>query len=335
MIPLTWNEFLEFISDIQDNELDKPQISQFIKIPDISMTSFQIIQYFSSDFQKAKIKKRCKWGDNEKYLLIWCVSKLMIKLQLKFHDLHQWKVFEKLSMIFGLPEEFLMTKWLSLLNYKLKEQPWKPEEDDLLIKLRQLYPGPKDWIKIAKEFIKSSQTVRYPKQIRERFNNVVNPSINKNEFNKDEILFIFREAQNNNKNWAGISKMLPGRTDNQIKNIYNSIIRKILNEIGSSYDNKVVEQLIQNLIVEQNNYDPILLSSILKEGKTKKPCIKIEPNSDNSQTSEPSVQGVPPQMAFPFINYQTFQFQNIYFSYPQFYFPPPYYPLRNSKFNET
>lgn len=38
--PLTWNEFLEFISDILDNELNKALLSEYIKIPDKSMTSF-------------------------------------------------------------------------------------------------------------------------------------------------------------------------------------------------------------------------------------------------------------------------------------------------------
>ncbi|CAK61447.1 unnamed protein product (macronuclear) [Paramecium tetraurelia] len=323
MIPPTWNEFLKFISDFQDNELDKPLLSQYIRIPNKCMTSFQIIQYFSSDFQKSKIKRKCKWGDTEKYFLIWCVSKLIVKLQIKFHEVYQCKIFETLSIILGLPEEFLLTKWLGLLNYKLKEQPWQPEEDDLLIKLRQQYSKSKDWLIIALEFIKRSQTVRYPKQIRERFNNVINPNINKNEFNQDEILFIFQQAQNKKKNWAGISKSMPHRTDNQIKNVYNSIIRKISNEIRmKNNDNKVDEQFIVNLIIQKKNYDPKFISQFYGEGGRKKPCIKIEPNSDNSYTSEPQIQGIPIQMVCPYINYSPYQFQNIYCCIPQLYLLP-------------
>ncbi|CAD8162827.1 unnamed protein product [Paramecium pentaurelia] len=335
MIPPTWNEFLEFISDIQDNELDKPLLCQFIKIPNKCMTSIQIKQYFSKDFQKAKIKRSCKWGDREKYFLIWCVSKIIAKLQIKFQEVYLYQVFEKLSNILDLPEEFLLTKWLSLLNYKLKLQPWKQEEDDLLIELRQQYSGPKDWTIITREFIKRSQTVRYPKQIRERFNNVINPNINKNEFNKDEILFIFREAQNKDKNWAGISKIMPGRTDNQIKNVYNSIIRKISNEMRMNYYSEVDEQVIQNLIIQQNNYDPKMISSLLEEFKRKKPCVKTESCSDYSQTSEPYFQGVPFQMACPYISYSPFQFQNIYFCFPQFYLLPHQSQIATQNFNET
>ncbi|CAD8069715.1 unnamed protein product [Paramecium primaurelia] len=335
MIPQTWNEFLHFISDDLHNELDIPLISQFLKIPDQSMTSFQIIQYFSSDFQKAKAKRKHKWGNKEKYFLIWCISKLMEKLQIKFHELYQRKVFKILSSILGISEEFLLIKWLSLLNYKLKEQPWKQEEDDLLINLRQQYSGPKDWIKIAVQFIITSQTVRYPKQIRERFNNVINPNINKNEFNQDEILIIIKEAQKNNKNWAGISKIIPGRTDNQIKNIYNSIMRKIQNEIGFNSENKVDEQEILNLIIQYNNFDPKLISSIIEETKRKKLCVKTESSSDNSQTSEMSAKSIPIQMAYPYINNQPFNFQNIYFSYTQFYLLPYYQPLRNSMYKQT
>ncbi|CAK80033.1 unnamed protein product (macronuclear) [Paramecium tetraurelia] len=359
MIPQTWNEFLEFIGDVIDKELDQPLISQFIKIPNTRMTSFQIISYFSADFQKyktiigirAKIKRKCKWGCKEKYFLIWCITKITEKLQIKFHELvmpfllfiivqYQWKVFEKLSSILNLSEELLLTKWLSLLNYKLKEQPWKKEEDDLLIKLRQ-YQFLLNWIKIAIEFIKTSQTVRYPKQIRERFNNVINPDINKqslyrfrNEFRQDEILIIIRKALSTNKNWARISKSLPGRTDNQIKNLYNSIIRKILNE-KEKPDDKVDELQILNLIIQHNNYDPIFISSILEETKRKQICVKTESTSDNSQTSEMGVNNLPFQLVYPVFYNQPFNYQNIYFSYPQFYLLPHQQSLRNPMFNQT
>jgi hypothetical protein len=96
------------------------------------------------------------------------------------------------------------------------KRPFTLDEDRVLLQFVALN-GPRSWGQLAAQLHN-----RTPKQCRERWNNQLNPGINRSPWSpeEDEILAEKHAALGNQ--WAKIARFLPGRNDTQVKNRWNT-----------------------------------------------------------------------------------------------------------------
>jgi myb proto-oncogene protein len=81
--------------------------------------------------------------------------------------------------------------------------------------------GPEKWVMIAQRL-----ATRSGKQCRERYHNHLNPSLKREPFSQEEEETILSLYAQMGPKWANIAKHLPGRSDNAIKNYYNTSLQR-------------------------------------------------------------------------------------------------------------
>ncbi|CAA7051571.1 unnamed protein product [Microthlaspi erraticum] len=109
----------------------------------------------------------------------------------------------------------------------LKKGPWTLEEDEKLIDHIQKH-GHGSWRALPKQ----AGLNRCGKSCRLRWTNYLRPDIKRGNFTQEEEETIINLHSLLGNKWSSIAGNLPGRTDNEIKNYWNTHLRKKLLQMG-------------------------------------------------------------------------------------------------------
>lgn len=168
---------------------------------------------------------------------------------------------------------------------KVKRGLWSPEEDDKLIRHITTH-GHGCWSSVPK----LAGLQRCGKSCRLRWINYLRPDLKRGSFTEQEERTIIDVHRILGNRWAQIAKHLPGRTDNEVKNFWNSCIKKKLIAQGLDPNTHNLLSLHQknhsnynnnnNIIISSNKTSPVFSLSTCSQSKdSSKNCVKMHTNA--------------------------------------------------------
>ncbi|KAE9617079.1 hypothetical protein Lal_00034255 [Lupinus albus] len=133
---------------------------------------------------------------------------------------------------------------------QVKKGPWSSVEDMKLITFIQKF-GHDNWRALPKK----AGLMRCGKSCRLRWVNYLKPGLKRGNFTSEEVETIIKLQQALGNKWSRIAAHLPGRTDNEIKNIWNTHLKKRLvnkRTSGSASNENKTESSIAPSIVSSS-----------------------------------------------------------------------------------
>jgi hypothetical protein len=119
----------------------------------------------------------------------------------------------------GKAAQQIAERWSKVVGPSLVKGSWTRHEDQEIIAFVREF-GTKNWTKLA-----DLLPGRIGKQCRERWRNHLDPGNNKDGWAPEEDVLLIRLHEEHGNHWMKIATLMPGRSDNHIKNRWNSTLR--------------------------------------------------------------------------------------------------------------
>ena len=143
----------------------------------------------------------------------------------------------------------LIERWTKVIDPSLIKGSWTRKEDEYIIQFVSQY-GTKLWTKCA-EMLPG----RIGKQCRERWKNHLDPTIARTEWTQEEDQILIDLHSKYGNHWAKIASCMKGRTDNSIKNRWNSTLSRHINKNNQVDANRASNTVSAN-VTQQKQEEP-------------------------------------------------------------------------------
>ncbi|XP_008806257.1 transcription factor MYB8-like [Phoenix dactylifera] len=157
---------------------------------------------------------------------------------------------------------------------------WSKEEDKKLIDYIRAH-GEGSWRSLPK----AAGLLRCGKSCRLRWINYLQPNIKRGNFSEDEEDLIIKLHALLGNRWSLIAGRLPGRTDNEVKNYWNSHLRRKLINMGIDPNNHHVSQTLSLHRPQSSGNETLVGGPVNHERKEWRPLISTTDNDRLSDTA--------------------------------------------------